>query len=79
MPFTIECDASGLGMGVVLMQERQPIAFMSQALKGKALFFSTYEKELLSLVSAVQKWIPYLLGRSFIIKTDQQSLKFLLE
>jgi hypothetical protein len=35
-------------MGVVLMQERQPIAFMSQALKGKALFFSTYEKELLS-------------------------------
>jgi hypothetical protein len=66
-------------MGVVLMQERQPIAFMSQALKGKALFFSTYEKELLSLVSAVQKWIPYLLGRSFIIKTDQQSLKFLLE
>jgi hypothetical protein len=30
------------------MQEGQPIAFMSQALKGKALFFSTYEKELLS-------------------------------
>jgi len=35
---------------------------LSQALKGKALFYSTYEKELLSLVSAVQKWRPYLLG-----------------
>jgi hypothetical protein len=52
---------------------------MSQALKGKALFNSTYEKELLSLVSVVQKWRPYLLGQSFKIKTNQQSLKFLLE
>jgi hypothetical protein len=70
-PFTIECDASGLGIGVVLMQEGQPIAFMSQALKGKALFYSTYENELLSLVSAVQKWRPYLQGQSFKIKIDQ--------
>jgi hypothetical protein len=52
---------------------------MSHALKRKALFFSTYEKELLSLVSIGQKWRPYLLGQSFKIRTDQQSLKFLLE
>jgi hypothetical protein len=68
-----------LGFGAVLMQEGQPIAYMSHALKRKALFFSTYEKELLSLVSIVQKWRPYLLGQSFKIRTDQQSLKFLLE
>lgn len=61
------------------MQEGQPIAFLSQTLKGQALFLSTYEKELLSLVTAVQKWRPYLLGQSFKVKTDQQSLKFLLE
>jgi hypothetical protein len=79
LPFVIECDASGTGLGAVLMQQGQPIAFFSQALKGRALFYSTYENELLSLVSAVQRWRPYLLGQTFKVKTDHQSLKFLLE
>ena len=78
-PFVVECDASGLGVGAVLMQNQRPIAYNSQALKGKALAFSTYEKELLALVVAVKKWRPYLLGRPFVIKTNHQSLKYLLE
>ena len=78
-PFVVECDASGLGVGAVLMQNQRPIAYHNQALKGKALALSTYEKELLALVVAVKKWRPYLLGRPFVIKTDHQSLKYLLE
>ena len=70
-PFTIECDASSVGLGVVLMQDQRLVAFHSQLLKGKALHLSTYEKELLALVTVVHKWRPYLLGRPFVIKTDQ--------
>lgn len=59
------------------MQQGRPLSFMSQALKGKNLQLPTYEKELMAVVLAVKKWRPYLLGQSFKVQTDQQSLKYL--
>lgn len=40
---------------------------------------STYEKLLFALVLEVLKWRPYLLGQTFVIKTNQQSLKYLID
>ena len=78
-PFVIECDACGVGLGAVLSQNNCPIAYYSEALKGSTLILSTYEKEMLAIVKSIKKWRPYLLGKPFIVRTDQQSLKYLLE
>ena len=78
-PFVIETDASGTGMGDVLMQEGHPIAFISKEFSEKNALLSAYERELLALVFAVNKWQHYLMNLPFVFRTDQQSLKFLLD
>ena len=75
--FEIECDASGIGIGAVLMQEKRPIAYFSEKLNGAALKYPTYAKELYALVRALQTWQHYLLPKEFVIHTDHESLKHL--
>ena len=66
-PFVMETDACYHGIGAVLMQNRRPLAFISQGLGPKNLRLSIYEKELLALVTVVTKWRHYLEGHHFII------------
>lgn len=60
------------------MQEHRPVSYFIKNLMGRLLSKSAYEKELMALVLAIQHWRPYLLGRMFIVRTDQRSLKQLL-
>jgi hypothetical protein len=75
--FILESDACGSGIGAVLMQSGRPLAYFSKSLGPKASAQSIYEKEALAILEALKKWCHYLLGNKLIIKTDQQSLRFM--
>lgn len=70
-----ECDASGVGIDGMLMQEEKTIAYFSEKLKGATLRYSTYDKELYALVQVLAHWQHYLWHKELIIRTDHKHLK----
>ena len=75
--FEVECDASGIGIGGVLMQQGKPIAYFSEKLGGAQLNYSVYDKELYALVRALETWQHYLWPKEFVIHSDHEDLKYL--
>jgi hypothetical protein len=79
IPFVLETDACGNGIGAVLMQQGKPIAYFSRTLGIRNAAMSTYDKEALAILEALKRWRHYFLDSDLIIKTDQKSLKYITE
>ena len=56
----VETDACNNGIGVVLMQEGRPLSYINQALAQRHLDLSVYDKQLLNVLGAIEKWRHYL-------------------
>jgi hypothetical protein len=74
LPFSIEADACAIGIGVVLSQKGHPLAYVSKALGPRTKGLSTYEKEYMAIILALEQWRSYLQYSEFVIYTDQKSL-----
>lgn len=74
--FVIDTNASGLGLGAVLMQDDCPVAFHSQKLSPTARTRSVYiyEIELIAIVFIIERWRLCILGKHFVVRTDTESL-----
>ncbi|CAL2266066.1 unnamed protein product [Prunus armeniaca] len=73
--FEVECDASGLGVGAVLSQEKRPVAFVSEKLSEACQKWSTLG--VYAVVQALKQWEHYLVQRKFVLYIDHQALKFI--
>ena len=76
-PFNVFCDASGISLGCVLMQEGRVIAYASRQLKKHEVNYPTHDLELAAVVHALKIWRHYLLGNVCHIYTDHKSLKYM--
>jgi hypothetical protein len=75
--FDVYCDAIGIGIGWVLMQDGHAIAYASWQLWRHKEHYPTHDLELLVVVHALKVWRHYLLGNLVHIYTDHKSLKYL--
>jgi hypothetical protein len=75
--FVIETDTCDSGIGAMLTQDGHRIAYFSKGLSEANNKMSTYEREFLAVMMAIDKWRSYLHKNPFVIKADHQRLCYL--
>lgn len=80
-PFSIQTDASDVGIGAVLTQgegeDERVIAYMSRKLTAAQKKYTTTERECLAVLEAISHFKSYVEGTRFKVVTDHASLLWL--
>jgi hypothetical protein len=75
--FSIYCDASGQGLGSVLIQDGRLVAYASRQLRYYKVNYLTHDLELVVVVHALSIWRHYLIGKRCELYTNHKSLKYI--
>jgi hypothetical protein len=65
-PFDVYCDASGMGLGGVLMQECRVISYSSRQLRHHEEHYPTHDLELAAVGWHYERGVTIYLGAQFI-------------
>jgi hypothetical protein len=76
-PFLIYCDASGKGLGCVLMQDGHVVVYASRQLRKHEEKYPTHDLELAAVVHALKIWRQYIIGKRCEVYSDHNRLKYI--
>ena len=83
LKYVLDTDASDVGIGAVLSQvqegKERVIAYASKKLNSQQQKYSVTRRELLAVITFMNQFRHYLLGRNFLLRTDHGSLRWIFE
>ena len=78
-PVTLSVDASSTGVGCVILQDNQPVAYASSSLNESQKQWAQIEKEMLAIWFACSKFHCYIYGQAVGVETDHKLLVSILK
>ena len=72
---TLQCDASDKGLGAILLQKGQPLAYVSRVLTDAESRYAQIEKEPLAVVYGLETFHTYTYGREVFAESDDKPLE----
>ena len=74
-PITVHCDASKFGLGAVLTQDDKRVSFASRSMTEAETRYAQIEKELLSVVFALERFHQFTYGQHILVENDHRPLE----